>query len=289
MKPNFFIVGAAKAGTTNLSYYLNLHPKVFVSELNEPYFFCKWDVSEDFKRKSMITDEKKYLKLFEKAKNHFAIGEATPSYLHCPNAASKIKEKFPDSKIIISLRNPIERAQSSYLSNEFMRKDDLNFFEMIKLHQIELEQKKFNPYNILEPGFYSKHIKRFQKYFDSKNLKIIIFEDYIKDTKNHIFEILEFLELDSNIVFSEQFKNSYRIPKNKIFKTILENKTFRNIATHTIPNITREKIGDKFLLKETKKPDITSIERDFLKKFYLNEVKMLESLLKRKFPWSDFD
>ena len=59
-------------------------------------------------------------KLFNDAKSHSAIGEATPAYLHSPNAASKIKERFPNSKIIISIRNPIERAQSSYLSNEFM-------------------------------------------------------------------------------------------------------------------------------------------------------------------------
>ena len=69
MKPNFFIVGGSKCGTTNISYYLNEHPQVFVSELNEPYYFCRFDVPEDFERPSMIKDEVKYLKLFENAKN----------------------------------------------------------------------------------------------------------------------------------------------------------------------------------------------------------------------------
>ena len=67
MNPNFFIVGASKSGTTNISYYLNEHPDVFISELNEPYYFSRLDVSKNFKRESMITDYEKYLSLFKKA------------------------------------------------------------------------------------------------------------------------------------------------------------------------------------------------------------------------------
>ena len=82
MEPNFFIVGGSKCGTTNISYYLDLHQDVFISELNEPYYFCKWDITNEV-RKSMITSEKKYLRLFESAKTQKAIGEATPvSYTH---------------------------------------------------------------------------------------------------------------------------------------------------------------------------------------------------------------
>ena len=69
MSPNFFIVGGSKCGTTNISYYLNLHPKIFFSELNEPYYFCKWDVPEEYNRNSMITNMKKYLDLFKNVKN----------------------------------------------------------------------------------------------------------------------------------------------------------------------------------------------------------------------------
>ena len=288
MEPNFFIVGGAKCGTTNISYYLNLHPQVFVSKLNEPYYFCQWDLPDDFRRESMITDEKKYLKLFNDAKSHSAIGEATPAYLHSPHAASKIKERFPNSKIIISIRNPIERAQSSYLSNEFMRKDKLSFLEMVKSHVELIMKNNFYIYNILEPGFYSKHIKRFQEIFDPNQIKILIFEEYINNTKNSISELLDFLGLNDDFVFTEQSKNSYRIPKNKFFQSTLENKTFRRISTHFIPTLTREKIGDKFLLKEVKKPQISVAERNYLKNFYSNEVKDLESLLDRTIPWKDF-
>ena len=98
MQPNFFIVGGAKCGTTNMSYYLDEHPQVFMSELNEPYYFARLDIPENFKRESMIKDYKKYLDLFKKAKNHRAVGEASSVYLSCPHSASEIKKAFPDSK-----------------------------------------------------------------------------------------------------------------------------------------------------------------------------------------------
>ena len=69
MEPNFFIVGGSKCGTTNMSYHLMEHEKIFMPDLNEPYYFCRLDVPNDFKRDSMIWDKKKYLDLFKNANN----------------------------------------------------------------------------------------------------------------------------------------------------------------------------------------------------------------------------
>ena len=94
MEPNFFIVGGSKCGTTNMSYHLMEHEKIFMPDLNEPYYFCRLDVPNDFKRDSMIWDKKKYLDLFKNANKHQRVGEATSTYLHCPNAANDIKNQF---------------------------------------------------------------------------------------------------------------------------------------------------------------------------------------------------
>ena len=289
MKPNFFIVGGTKCGTTNISYYLNEHPQVFISELNEPYYFCKLDVPKNFERTSMIKDEKTYLSLFKKAKNHKAIGEASSVYLHCPHAASEIKKVIPDSKIIISLRNPIERAHSNYFSNKFMNFDKKSFSEILDIHEKQIKDEEFFIYNILEPGFFSKHIKRYQECFLKNNIKIIIFEEYIKNTIPTINSILSFLEIDETIDFSEQSKGAYRVPKNNVSKKIIENSTIRRIATRMIPTVTRQKIGDKIFLKQTKKPSMLPEESQRLKKIYESEVLELEKLLGRKLPWSDFN
>ena len=287
MEPNFFIVGGSKCGTTNISYYLDLHQDVFISKLNEPYYFCKWDITDDV-RKSMITSEKKYLKLFESAKKQKAIGEATPSYLHSPNSAKMIKERFPESKIIISVRNPIERAYSGYISNELRKNDNQTFRDMISQHGELIDNNEFFIYNILEPGFYSKHIKRFQNIFDRKKIKIIIFEEYIKKTEETIKSILDFLELDNKIDFIEQPKMGYRRPRNKFGKVAFENNFVRKMATSLIPTVTRQRIGERFLLEETEKPAMDTDDRQFLKNLYEKDVQNLTVLLDRELPWHDF-
>ena len=143
MKPNFFIAGGSKCGTTNISYYLNEHPEVFISKLNEPYYFCKCDVPENFERTSMIKNWKEYQRLFNKTENYKAVGEASSVYLHCPHAAEEIKNACPDSKIIISVRNPIDRAHSSYFSYQFMHLEKRSFSEMLDWHEEQLKNNEF--------------------------------------------------------------------------------------------------------------------------------------------------
>ena len=142
----------------------------------------------------MITDKKKYLNLFKKATHEKAIGEATPVYLQCPSAAKEIKKDYPDSKIIISIRNPIDKAHSSYFSYKFMNLDNRSFSEKIDFYEKKSLDDEFDLFNFIEDGYFSKHIKRFQKVFPPEKIKIIFFEDYIKNVPTHINSIINFLE-----------------------------------------------------------------------------------------------
>ena len=288
MSPNFFIVGGSKCGTTNISYYLNLHPKIFFSELNEPYYFCKWDVPEEYNRNSMITNMKKYLDLFKNVKNEIIVGEASSPYLTCPHAALEIKKAFPNSKILISIRNPIERSHSAYFSYQFMKPNEQNFMEMIKTHEKLISEKIFYIDSILESGFYTKNIKRYQEIFGKENVKVIIFEDYIKNTNQHIASIFNFLGINDKIDLNEQSKGSYRVPKNFFAKSLLNNKNFRKVSTILIPTVMRQKLGDKYFLKQVKKPQMLENERNYLRELYNDEVNELEKFLGKKLPWKDF-
>lgn len=289
MNPNFFIVGGAKCATTNISYYLNEHPDVFIPELIEPYYYCKFDLPKNFKRESMITDKKKYLKLFDKATHQKAIGEATPVYLQCSHSATEIKKDFPDSKIIISIRNPIDKAHSSYFSYKFMNLDNRSFSEKIDLFEKQYLDGEFFIFNFIEDGFFSKHIKRFQKVFPSENIKIIFFEDYIKNIPSHINSLLNFLEIDDPTHLTTQPKNSFRVPRNRLSKFLLNNQKFRKISTTLIPTIQRDKIGERFFVKQSKKPPMMPEDRERLKKIFLPEYEDLKKLLNiDNLPWKDF-
>jgi hypothetical protein len=287
-RPNFFIVGAPKSGTTNISYYLMQHPDVFMPDNLEPYYFARLDVPKNFKRK-IISDESKYLDLFKKSKNCKAIGESSPVYMYCPHSAEDIKKKNPESKIIISLRNPIEITYSEYFSLKFMGFDNnLSFNELLDLSEEQMSKGEFNIDSLLESGFYSKHIKRFQEIFPKEQIKIIIFDDYIKNTIPTIKSILSFLDIKKQIDFSKSAQGAYKIPTNSVSKLILNNSVIRDVSKRIIPTVSRQKFGEKFLVKESKRPELKQKDRQRLQKIFKNDVEDLEKLLGEKLPWKDF-
>ena len=287
-EPNFFIVGAPKSGTTNISYYLMQHPQVFMPENLEPYYFARLDIPQNYERE-IISDEKKYLNLFKNAKNCKAIGESSPVYLYCPHSALEIKNRFPNSKIIISLRNPIEIAYSEYFSLKFMGFDkNRSFNELLDASKEQLDQNEFHIDSLLEAGFYSKHIKRFQKIFSKNQIKIIIFEEYIKNTIPTINSILSFLDIDKSIAFKTAPKGAYKVPRNFASQKLMNNSTFRKTAKFIIPTVARQKIGERFLVKESSRPVLKQNERQRLKEIYQDDVENLDKLLGRRLPWEDF-
>ena len=288
VEPNFFIVGAPKSGTTNISYYLIQHTQVFMPENLEPYYFARLDIPQNYERE-IISDEKKYLNLFKNAKNCKAIGESSPVYLYCPHSALEIKNRFPNSKIIISLRNPIEIAYSEYFSLKFMGFDkNRSFNELLDSSKEQLDQNEFHIDSLLEAGFYSKHIKRFQKIFSKNQIKIIIFEEYIKNTIPTINSILSFLDIDKSIAFKTAPKGAYKVPRNFASQKLMNNSTFRKTAKFIIPTVARQKIGERFLVKESSRPILKQNERQRLKEIYQDDVENLAKLLGRSLPWKDF-
>tara|TARA_Y100000590_G_scaffold115951_1_gene132327 strand:- start:18219 stop:19112 length:894 start_codon:yes stop_codon:yes gene_type:complete len=288
-EPNFFIVGAPKSATTNISYYLIQHPEIFMPEELEPYYFARHDVPKNYTRE-IISDKKKYLQIFKNNKNANFIGESSPVYLYCPQSAMDIKNQYPDAKIIISLRNPIEIVYSQYFSLKFMGFDNNSNFDAILKKDLErISKNEFFIDSILEAGFYSKHIKRFQNLFPENQIKIIIFEEYVKNSIQEISSILSFLGTKETVDFKDVPKNSFREPKNSFANAILKNSILRKTSRRFIPSVTRSKIGEKFLVKESSRPKLEQNLRIRLQKIYDEDVKELEILLNRKLPWNDFN
>src|SRR5918992_1601997 len=117
--PNFFIVGAQKAATTSLYHYLKNIPGVYMSKVKEPSYFAPNYVRPDPGR--FLRDKKEYLRLFKNARGYIAVGEASPSYLWDPDAPKLIHQTVPHARIIMILRDPIERAYSRYLMKKKYR------------------------------------------------------------------------------------------------------------------------------------------------------------------------
>ena len=201
-KPNFFIVGAPKCGTTSLYYYLNQHPDVFMPDNKEPQRFCPdLEIASDW-----VVDEKKYARLFETANRESRIGEASTWYLYSKESARLIKEFSPDAKIIIMVRNPVDAINSLHLELINQGNEDvLNLKQAIDLEpqrklgqSIPANTRLPNCLMYTEIVHFKPQIERYYQYFGRDAVKVVVFDDFKSNVLGVYQEILDFLDVDSN-------------------------------------------------------------------------------------------
>ena len=227
-QPNFLIIGSPKSGTTSLYQYLSQHPEIEFSDRKEPKFFCWKDKDLDFCgnekvleqiKQSTIQDLNSYLMLFQKKEARF-IGEASADYFHTEIAPQNIREFNPRMKLILVLRNPIERAYSDWRHNVKMGYEPVKSFRKAIACIGERRLRNGVPYfEYLEKGNYSKHLKRYYEFFDPENILVLTFDELEKDANAVCNQIIHFLGIQESFHFNVEkvhMKNSYT-PKYYVF------------------------------------------------------------------------
>ena len=288
--PNLFIVGAPKAGTSSLYTYLDSIPGIFMSMPKEPNYFSVKTISENSHTvMKPIRDKSKYLDLFKKVKDEKIIGEASPSYLSDPEAPKLIHEIVPDAKIIISLRDPVERTFSYYLM--FIRG---GFMKDSFHHEVQKALKLVRIYNQrslrLETGLYAEDIQRYHDIFGPEQVKIIIFEEFINDVKKTMKDILSFLDIYYELnEFDVEAYNKFGVPRSPISQFILRRGNVRRLAARFMSPSIRRILKEKILLKNEPKPEMPDEDREILRNFYREDVYKTEKILKQKLPWKNFN
>ena len=279
--PNFFIVGAPRCGTTTLYAFLNKTKGVYMSPHKEPHYFTKSVETSNLYQP--IQDKKKYLALFEKGKDNKAIGEASTSYLWDPKAPMLIHDIVPKAKIIIMLRNPIERAYSYYL----WRISNGKTYSFREAIDESLESKNdFYKGLIINGGKYYEQVQRYLNIFGSNQVKVLKFEEFIKNTKKTVMDVLKFLEIDAEPPESvELVHNTLTVPKGKLSTILLQNRKIKKIGKKILPNNLVEYLAKTVLGKKIAKPKMQQKDRIFLGNLYFEDVEKLQELLKRDFEW----
>ncbi len=285
--PNFFIVGAPKAATTSFYYYLNRIPTIFMSPLKEPHYFSTIVMLDDHTAKP-IRDKQKYLSLFKKVKNEKIIGESSTSYLSDPKTPKLIHQVAPFARIIIILRDPIERIHSEYLMLVRLGRSKLSFHEELQ----NVLGKKFEETNFkfsLYSGLYAESIKRYQDIFGIDQVKIIIFEEFIKQPKETVVDTLRFLNVDYHLNdFKGELHNQYAVPRGVISQYLLNSEIVKLITGMIIPKSLRTFTRENFLVKKQPKEEMDLKDKETLIKFYKDDVKKLQIILKQKLTWKNF-
>ena len=169
--PNFFVVGAPRSGTTSLWEYLRKHPKIFMPVKELQYF--SYDVVSDQHR--LIKNEEDYLKLYESVKDEIVVGDVSATYLMSPKSPKLIHNVSPDAKIVMILRDPVDRAYSEF-GMAFEVNQKISFRDFIEKNLKESQGNTLTFQNVIQVGLYYKQVKRYIEMFGKEQIKIIIFE-----------------------------------------------------------------------------------------------------------------
>lgn len=305
--PNFFIVGAAKCGTTSLYHYLKKHPEVYLSPIKEPNHFCTDINPEEFSQQYKDIEKRKrldletytkgdmkrevwgyfvqswehYKKLFKNVTNEKAIGEISNTYLFSNVAAKNIREKIPQAKIIAMLRNPADRIYSHYWANLRDGKTFLSFADELEDDYRKPKKGWYVSHAYYEMGQYYQQVKRFYDQFPKEQIRIYIYDDFKSNQETIVRDMLEFLGVDSKVEldFSERY-NQAAVPRNKYFMFLISATGLKKNIFRFIPKTLKRKLKSSFF-KSSEIPKMTEQERNKIIDFYRDDILKLQDLLNR--------
>lgn len=222
MLVNFLIVGAQKGGTTALAKFLSTHPQICLAPIKEVHFF---DYDQNYfgngepwlgvpktlahpKPQTLNpTPQDRYHRFFPNYDRQLAIGEATPIYMYLPWIAERIKAYNPNMKLIILLRNPLDRAYSHYQMERARGWEWLPFAIAIRIEALRLylakrdssERSSLRTHSYCDRGFYARQIRNLQRYFPKEQMLILLNEDLQNSHSQTLQRVYQFLGVDSKV------------------------------------------------------------------------------------------
>lgn len=199
-RPNLFIVGAPKCGTTAWHSYLSTHPDISFSPEKEPHYF-----NTDMPGFRWYTDEPTYLSLFNSCSGTKLVGEASVQYLSSTHAAANIAQFSPDAKILIFLRNPAPFIKSYHNQLLLNLDEDIPNLASAWIASASLSTRNL-PKSCREPSLLDYHAKslfgqqvaRYLDHFAPEQIMLIPFETWTREPRDTYLRIMTFLDVDDD-------------------------------------------------------------------------------------------
>jgi hypothetical protein len=283
--PSFFIIGAAKAGTTSLHFYLEQHPQIQMSSNKEPHFFAGPEDGIPYAM-GRVESQDKYEKLFDGA---VAVrGEASPTYSVHPRrrgVPERIKALVPDAKFIYMVRDPVARTVSHYQHRVALEGEHRSLAEALG----DLSDP-YSPYTC--PSRYASQLDLYLEHFPPERILVVDQDELLKDRKATLRQIFAFLGVqetfDSARFEEELLKSSERHTYPAWFARLVELVIVP--LTQWIPSGVRRwlrRTGERALLRPLPSPTLDDGLRERLRALYAEDVARLRALTGKEFPtWS---
>ena len=209
VRPNFLIIGALKGGTTSLHRYLSDHPAVYCSSRKEVHYFSltyplgeRWYLSHfPLETRAAATRVRHRVRL--------AVGEATPAYLFDPRSPARVHEFDPGMKLIVVLRDPVERAYSHFQMERETRDETRSFEDALDWEEAELKPEldrwvadptyesplPLFGRSYVARGCYAEHVERWLALFPREQLLVLMSDELRDDPASALAKTERFLEV----------------------------------------------------------------------------------------------
>ena len=271
-----------KSGTTSLYQYLNAHPQAFLSPIKEPQYFCKERTPQPSDRANGITvDWEDYLRLFERARDEVAIGEASAGYLCSRSAAYEIHRTFPNARILIILRDPAERAYSQYLTEWRWNYNHASFRESLIYDGAPGEPLAWvasRPHIAI--SLYHDQVKRYLDTFGPDQVRVYLYDDLKRDVDSLMSDVYGFLGLERRFgpkSFEVRFNRSAK-PHFVTLDRFLIEPLSRRVLTRKTRARLRERLR-KIYYRQAR--PINPEDRSYLIGIFRDDILKLQDLIHR--------
>ena len=230
--PDFFVIGVVRSGTTSLFHYLNQHPNIVGASYDElGYFDDNYHLGVNWYKSFFTTISTK--KRIEKEQGKCLSFDVTTRYIEQKSTAENIKKIKPDMKIIVILRNPIDRAYSQFNLSKKELTQSLDFESEVFREITELEKKMENNNELefnkekqhyIQRGLYAKQLKSWFEIFPRDNILILSTEDFKNDNNMTYSKIFDFLDIPEHSINKKEMigKGEYEPMKETARKMLIE-------------------------------------------------------------------
>lgn len=206
--PDFVIIGAMKSGTTSLHDFVAKHPAIIPASTKEiQYFSILYKLGELWYRSNFPTVLSKQ-RFYKKTNKKFLSGEASPTYLFHPMAPSRMKKILTNVKLIVILRNPVDRAYSHYHMNLRHNNEPFSFEKAIEVekNQLDVERERLlkdpdfvpSPYRThlyLARGIYADQLENWFRYYSREKFLILTTENFHDNPQQTLDQVFDFLKI----------------------------------------------------------------------------------------------
>jgi len=282
--PNFFLLGAPKAGTTTLHAWLGQHPEVFLPPLKEPHFLQYRGEGGIDREIAFVRTLEEYEKLFAPGAGRRAVGEASTMSLCFREAAERIRELTPDAKLAAVLRQPADRAWSHYHYRVGLGRENLRSFEAALAAEPRRirEGAPVGSY-YMRVGRYSEQFAVYRELFPAAQLRVWLYDDLIADPPRLMRELFEFLDVDPTapIDMSER-RNPTMVPKSRNFDAAMRHQgPLRRVASKLLPSGVKRRLRKLHRTEREPAPKMPAELRARLTEQCREDIVRLQEMLGR--------